>query len=400
MYRGTAAAVPGSTTDMSCKGRTLHDGPASKSSAYVYASPLVVKVQGNDAMILRQLRNITWLPLYAEGKACQQQRMSPCSTQQQHTQQEGLDISLLEPALQKQWDHAKHAHMGNIVIKPHSNKEVWWTCDQCPDGHPHSWSATVYNRTRGTGCPQCTGRKVCKHNSLATKAPGVAAQWDYEENDGTPDSVVAQSSQVVSWLCDACGHKWSATPDSRVSKRKSGCPDCATVARRTKKQTKHPTFAECQDPEVRALLGEWDHIRNAAKNSFPHNTRLRSAKQINWLCTKCPAGQEHSWSAQPCDRTSHNKTGCPSCAGRAACKCNSLQALYPDVAAEWDYSKNKGQPSEYPASSGYLAWWSSPQRGSWQQTISSRTSVVHQRIARFRRVQQRRASSVSSRTDY
>ena len=324
--------------------------------------------------------------------------MSPFSTQQQHTQQEGPDISLLEPALQKQWDHDANARLGNTVFKPYSRKEVWWTCEQCPDGHPHSWSARVSDRTRGSGCPQCSSRKVCKHNSLATKAPGVAAQWDYEENDGTPDSVVAHSSRLVCWFCIACGHKWSATPNSRVSKTKPGCPGCAKVAS-TKKHTKHPTFAECQDPEVRALLGEWDHMRNAAKSYFPHNTRLRSHKKIDWLCTKCPAGQEHRWSAQPRHRTSHHKTGCPVCAGKAACKCNSLQALYPAIAAEWDYSKNKGQPSGYPASSNYLAWWSSPQRGSWQQTITSRTYTVYQRTAGPRRVQERQAANVSSRTD-
>ena len=302
-------------------------------------------------------------------------------------QQKGPDISHLDPALQMQWDLVKNAHLGNKIIRPYSNKEVWWTCDQCPDGHLHSWSA-VCNRTNGNGCPQCSGRKVCKHNSLATKAPKVAAQWDYEENDGAPDSVVAQSHRVVSWLCDACGHRWSATPHARVSKKRSGCPGCAKVAR-TKKRTKHPTFAECQDPEVRDLLVQWDHIRNAAKNNFPHNTRLRSAKQIDWLCTQCPAGQQHSWSTKPYQRTSHNKSGCPFCAGQSACRCNSLQALYPAIAAEWDYSKNTSQPSDYPASSNYLAWWSSPQRGSWQQTIHSRTNGVHQRTARPQRVQQR-----------
>ena len=275
--------------------------------------------------------------------------------------------------------------------KPTATKKVLWTCDQCPDGHLHSWSARVTDRTRGSGCPQCSGRKVCKHNSVATIAPKVAAQWDYEENDGTPDTVVAQSHQVVAWLCDACGHKWSAMVGARVSKQKSGCPGCAKVAR-TKKHTKHPTFAECQDPAVRALLVEWDHTRNAAKNSFPHNTRLRSAKQIDWLCTKCLAGQLHRWSAQPLSRTSHIKSGCPFCAGRAACKCNSLQALYPAIAAEWDYSKNQGQPSDYSGSSTYLAWWSSPQRGAWQQRVDSRTNGVYQQTARPRRVQQRQAA--------
>ena len=297
------------------------------------------------------------------------------STQGQHAhaQQGDPDISQLEPALQMQWDHAANAHLGNIIIKPYSNKLVSWICHQCPDRHLHSWEATVNNRTKRSGCPQCRGRKVCKHNSLATKAPEIAAQWDFEANEGTPDSVVAQSGQRVGWLCDVCGHKWSAAPNPRVSKKKkSGCPQCAGNAR-TKKKVRHPTFAKCQDPEVRALLAEWDHERNAPLKNFPHNTRLRSSKPISWLCAKCPAGQKHSWSATPKHRTSRSKTGCPFCVGQAACKCNSLQALCPAIAAEWDYGKNKGQPSDYTASSHHLAWWSSPQRGSWQQTINLRT---------------------------
>ena len=122
----------------------------------------------------------------------------------------GPDISLLEPALQQQFGHAANAHLGRMLIRPQSQKQVWWTCDQCPDGYLHSWSAQVSSRTAGRGCPQCSSRKVCKHNSLATKAPDVAAQWDYEANDGTPGDVVSQSERAVGWLCDACGHKWTA----------------------------------------------------------------------------------------------------------------------------------------------------------------------------------------------
>ena len=59
------------------------------------------------------------------------------STEPQSAQQGGPDISLLDPALQKQWDHAANAHLGNILIAPHTNKKISWTCDQCPDGHPH-----------------------------------------------------------------------------------------------------------------------------------------------------------------------------------------------------------------------------------------------------------------------
>ncbi|KAL3155951.1 hypothetical protein ABBQ32_012944 [Trebouxia sp. C0010 RCD-2024] len=59
---------------------------------------------------------------------------------------------------------------------------------------------------------------------------------------------------------------------------------------------------------------------------------------------------------------------------------DSLMALYPDTAADWDYSKNQGRPSDFTASSEYLAWWSSPQRGSWQQIVQSCTSGSVRRL--------------------
>lgn len=310
------------------------------------------------------------------------------SAEDQQTQQADPDISLLDPALQKQWDHAANAHLGHIVITPRSTRKVQWICEHCPDNYLHRWSAAVTDRTAGSGCPQCSGKKVCKHNSLATKAPGIAAQWDYEENAGCPDSVVAQSHQVVGWLCDMCAHKWRGRIDARAGKCKTGCPSCANMAR-TKNHFKRPTFAECQDPEMTALLAEWDYKRNAAEGNYTQNTTLGSAKPIWWLCKQCPAGQEHRWTATPRRRTSFHKTGCPVCAGKVACQCNSLQALYPNIAAEWDFGQNAHQPKDYVAGSCYLAWWSSPQRGSWQQVIHSRTTGERQRSARLRIVKQR-----------
>ena len=53
--------------------------------------------------------------------------------QHAHAQRQGQNISGLDPALQKQWDHAENAHLGDIDIRPHSNRKVWWICDQCPD---------------------------------------------------------------------------------------------------------------------------------------------------------------------------------------------------------------------------------------------------------------------------
>ena len=66
---------------------------------------------------------------------------------------------------------------------------------------------------------------------------------------------------------------------------------------------------------------------------------------------------------------------------QVAGRCISLQALYPDIAAEWHHNRYEGQPSDCPASPKHLAWWSIPQRGSWQQVITSRPVVAFQRAA-------------------
>ncbi|KAL3159843.1 hypothetical protein ABBQ38_15497 [Trebouxia sp. C0009 RCD-2024] len=201
----------------------------------------------------------------AKGRARCLRLAAHCqSNQRKCVQQGGPNISRLDPALQQQWDHAANAHLGNIDIKPKSGRKVWWTCDQCPEGHLHRWLATVEKRTDCTGCPQCSGRQVCKHNSLATKAPKIAAQWDYDVNAGTPDSVVAQSNTKVGWKCSECDGKWRASPNARVSKNRPGCPECAKNTKTRKKQTRHPTFAECQHP----LLAEWDHKRNATQGNL------------------------------------------------------------------------------------------------------------------------------------
>ena len=299
-----------------------------------------------------------------------------CLASQKHVEQGGPDISRLAPYLQQQWDHAVNAHLGNIVITPGSSRKVGWSCNQCPHGYEHKWLARVGNRSNGTGCPQCSGRTVCKHNSLATVAPQAARLWNFAKNNCSPDNVTAYSNRRAHWQCHVCGHNWDAAIMGVVHFN-SGCPECnvggVPEADGSKPRTKHPTFEQCQHP----LLSEWDHERNAAEGILPSNTTLRSRKGVHWLCHQCPAGQLHRWVKRPdqrLDKFGNQQRGCPVCAGHVACKCNSLQTHYPAVAAQWDHARNEGSPSDYPTCSGYNAWWRAPARGSWRQTIHFRTA--------------------------
>ena len=232
----------------------------------------------------------------------------------------------------------------------------------CIGGQHSSTTEAMVLAALSAKAARCASTTACAPLRLGLQLSGTMRQmlpW------ALLNTIVAYSHQPVGWHCKVCGHRWSAPPHSRVPEQ-CGCPKCPPRGA----VTRHPTFAKCQH----LLLEEWDHKRNEACGNYPRNTTLRSGKQIYWLCTKCPAGQEHSWLAEPNNRTGHKQSGCPICAGHVACQCNSLQALFPDIAAEWDHGRNKSLPSDYTAQSHHLAWWYTPQCGSWQQRVDHRTA--------------------------
>ncbi len=271
-------------------------------------------------------------------------------------------------------------HLGDILIRPGSNRKVWWLCDQCPDGLPHVWEAHVHNMTRGTGCPFCSGTAVCQHNTLARQAPEVALFWDAKKNHPmSPDQVTVSSGMRAHWKCRTCLHEWQAPVLTKVS-YETGCPNCAKAngnmpADGTRQ--KHPTFAVAKH----ALLQQWDHDRNRESGHFPDNTTLRSKKLIWWQCQDCPKGKVHSWQARASSRTSaKSPTGCPYCAGKKLCECNSLETVCPDIAADFDAEKNGVTAAEVTSSTITKYSWMSDEPGAKQRSVHQRTNYTRARL--------------------
>ena len=286
------------------------------------------------------------------------------------------NISMLAEEMQGQWHEKLNRHLGDFVIKPCSNRKVWWSCDQCPDGLPHIWEAAVYNRTYGSGCPFCSGNAICQHNTLARKAPEVALYWDAVKNNLlSPDQLTVSSHMRVHWKCSVCLHEWQASVMHKAH-GKTGCPNCA-MANAGKKadgtRQKHPTFARAKH----TLLEQWDHDRNSNNGNFPDNTTLGSNKFICWHCHACPKGKKHSWQASPNSRTTGKKaSGCPCCVGRKLCQCNSLETVCPDVAADFDITKNGVSPAEVTSSTHTKYSWLSDEPGAKKRTVNQRTSYT------------------------
>ncbi len=195
--------------------------------------------------------------------AIRAQQQVQCQAIHQELNQLGPNISQLKPQLQQQWDQETNAHLGDAVIKPYSRRNVQWVCDQCPDGHPHIWVATVSNRTQGKNCPYCAGTAVCAHNSLATLAPGIALDWDYAKNSLTPHNYTAHSRVRASWPCHICHHSWEACITNRFQLN-THCPECSRTARQGRPNSKKPTVAEAG---LHYML-HWDHERNAQMVCF------------------------------------------------------------------------------------------------------------------------------------
>ncbi len=263
-------------------------------------------------------------------------------------------------------------HLGDILIRPGSNRKVWWPCDQCPDGFPHIWEAIVKSRTYGTGCPFCSGNAICQHNTLARKAPEVALFWDAKKNHPlAPDQVTVFSNMKAHWKCSLCLYEWQA-PVMMKALDKTGCPRCAEANGNLSAdgtRQKHPTFAAAKH----ALLQQWDHDRNREHGNFPENTSLQSHKLIWWQCQECPKGKVHSWQASPNGRNAKRARGCPYCVGKMLCECNSLDTVCPDIAADFDVEKNGVTAAEVTSSAGTKYSWLSDEPGAKKQSVDQRT---------------------------
>ena len=187
------------------------------------------------------------------------------------------DISELSVHLQQQWHPDNNAWLGGIKVKPHSGKRVKWSCPNCPLGRPHVWETTVQLRTSGSKCPYCLNKRVCKHNSLATKAPKQWKYWNHEKNAKTPEQVNAGSSLRVHWKCPDCRLTWQA-PVSARTRRDAGCPSCCCDHKHSleyrKTTPRRVTFFKGTDPP-RMTSGTW---------SSPRRFPLRSL----WMKTTDP----------------------------------------------------------------------------------------------------------------
>lgn len=130
------------------------------------------------------------------------------------------DLATIFPELLDEWDYETNKDVIPHNILPYSSKRVYWKCKKCGG----KWDAIIRSRSKGAGCPYCSGRRVLTgYNDLATVNPKLAEEWNYDLNgDLKPQDVFPRSKANVWWKCKKCNYEWKAT----IGKRDDGIGKC------------------------------------------------------------------------------------------------------------------------------------------------------------------------------
>ena len=127
------------------------------------------------------------------------------------------DLSTTHEQLSLEWSPNNKNKPTEVTMG--SVKKVEWICSR-----GHLWVESVNNRTRGRGCPFCSGRRVLPgFNDLTTTHPHLVDEWS-PNNTSNVSEHSKGSHNIVSWVCGK-GHEWDSHIFNRTA-HKSGCPLC------------------------------------------------------------------------------------------------------------------------------------------------------------------------------
>lgn len=262
-----------------------------------------------------------------------------------------------------QWDISSNEGLSPETVAYTSNAKVWWKCNQ-----GHKWQSRISPRTKGVGCPYCSGHLVIEGvNDLNTLFPDIAREWHPTKNmDLSPSGVMPGSDKKVWWKC-VNEHEWEARIANRTRNGR-GCPFCSgklVISGVNDLATLYPELVE-----------EWDSKKNG--DMSPSRIMSGSNQKVWWKCSK-----GHEWITSVNQRT--HGTGCPYCSNKKVLAgFNDLATTNPNLTVEWNYEKNEGiKPSEVVAGSGKKVWWRCSKGHEWEAVISSRASKESSRKCPF-----------------
>ena len=262
------------------------------------------------------------------------------------------DLETTHPELAKEWHPTMNGELTPSDFTYGSRKDIWWIC-----ANGHSYQAKIVYRTRGHGCPYCSGNRVLAGvTDLETLHPNLAKEWHPTKNGNLkPSDFTAGSSKKKVWWQCKHGHEWQARINDRVMGK--SCPTCAN-----KRLLKGFNDLATRYPEI---AKEWDIEKNDSLK--PSEVLCNYSKKVWWKC-KCG----HEWQARIIDRV-HGRN-CPRCSKSGVVSdFNDLATKYPELAKEWHPTKNGTlRPQDITVGSARKVWWRCEHGHEWETYVRTR----------------------------
>lgn len=333
------------------------------------------------------------------------------------------DFASVCPAAAKEWHPTKNGVLTPDRVLFGTHKKVWWLCSVCG----YEWEAEIKSRYYGCGCPRCNRGQffdvpTVGVDDLATVRQDLVNQWNYEKNYPlTPSDIRYGSGKRVWWICKN-GHEYQMKIDNKI--RGESCPICShrrrsslpeqTVFYYVKKVFPNAinSYKEVFDngmeldifiPEINTGI-EYDGkiYHSSADNQLRdfRKYKLCQEKRIRLIRIAQDAIYSEKKSDELISHKQHNDSSLEDAIKKlfdilgqpGSVDINikrdkleiltylesldiSLESEYPDIAKEFDISKNNGLlPSYFHAGSNEKVWWKCSKCGhEWMAIIASRT---------------------------
>ena len=328
------------------------------------------------------------------------------------------DLMSVDSPLLKEWNYDRNGRLTPSDFKEHSARKIWWKCKK-----GHEWCSSISDRSRGDGCPYCSGKRVLVgFNDLAHINPYIAKECNYEKNGNKiPQKYTCKSGIKVWWKCEK-GHEWKTSISNRS--RGDGCPKCNSGIRTSfpeqaiyfyvkkiypdavnrckdvlpngmeidifipsinvgieydgsvwhesdkalEKEVKK--YIECKRNDI-FLIRVKEKGGNARENSC--DVMLRIDDSFNNEAYSSLFMQLSKYIKIPNEIDVKNDRVHIQENYKTEIKNNSFGSKYADLVVEWDSEKNGMlTPYMFSSNSGERIWWKCCKNHSWQTTISTR----------------------------
>ena len=312
-------------------------------------------------------------------------------------------LAIKNPELAKEWHPTKNGTLTPYDVGAYSEKRIWWLCK-----NGHEWQQTVSNRNQGRGCSKCSfelktsfpeqavlfylnkyfeidSRKKINNWEADLYLPkyDIAIEYDgivYHSNDfikerekrkeqaflekniqlirikesydkeGIEDNIIYfKVDSKYSHLNVAIlllFQKLEEIIDVKFEKNIDLINDKLNIINQYYKLDKKNNFSE----KYPQLVIFWNYEKNL--NLKPENFKAMSNEKVWWKCPKCNG----EWLASVINVAKGNR--CPYCSGHKVLKgYNDLATKKPELAKEWNESKNKICSCDVTLGSNKKVWW-------------------------------------------